>query len=163
VLYEIAVVAMTVLKRNPEEAEIAAALCAAGLIRAGVEPHFEALTGGVASDIWKIETGDRPIVVKRALPKLRVVTDWHAPVTRNAAEAAWFRAVRDIVPSAVPEVLFHSEQSGLFAMPYFPPEQYPVWKAELRDGNVDLEFAAEVGRTIAFIHAATMNSKTLAE
>jgi Ser/Thr protein kinase RdoA (MazF antagonist) len=48
-------------------------------------------------------------------------------------------------------------------MPYFPPERYPVWKVQLRDGRVDLGFAAQVGRTIGRIHAATMHDARLAE
>jgi 5-methylthioribose kinase len=145
------------------EAEIAAALGDAGLIPAGVRPRFVALTGGVASDIWKVEGGVRPLVVKRALGKLRVAAEWLAPVSRNAAEAQWFRSVKAIVPEAVPEILYHDPERGLFAMPYFPPERYPVWKALLRDGQVDVGFAAQVGRTIARIHAATMDDARLAQ
>jgi fructosamine-3-kinase len=145
------------------EAEIAAALAEAGLLPAGVRPRLVALTGGVASDIWKVEGAAQPFVVKRALAKLRVAAEWLVPVGRNAAEAAWFRAASAIVPEAVPEVLFHDRARGLFAMPYFPPERYPVWKAQLRDGQVDLGFAAQVGRTIARIHAATLDDARLAQ
>jgi aminoglycoside phosphotransferase (APT) family kinase protein len=144
------------------EAEIAAALAAAGLVPAGIRPRFVALTGGVASDIWKVEGVAQPLVVKRALPKLRVAAEWLAPVGRNASEAAWFRTVRAIVPEAVPEVLYHDPERGLFAMPYLPPERYPVWKAQLRDGEVDLAFAGQVGRTIARIHAGTIDDARLA-
>jgi aminoglycoside phosphotransferase (APT) family kinase protein len=145
------------------QAEIAAALGDAGLIPAGVRPRFIALTGGVASDIWKVEGGARPLVVKRALPKLRVAAEWLAPVGRNASEAQWFRTVTAIAPEAVPEILFHDPERGLFAMPYFPSECYPVWKVLLREGQIDLAFAAQVGRTIARIHAATMDDTGLAE
>ena len=31
-------------------------------------------------------------------------------------------------PHAVPRILGHDEASGLFAMEYLPPEDYPVWK-----------------------------------
>jgi fructosamine-3-kinase len=145
------------------QAEIAASLAAAGLLPAGATPRFVALTGGVASDIWKVEGGSRPFVVKRALPKLRVAAEWLAPIGRNASEAAWFETAKAIIPEAVPEILFHDPEHGLFAMPYFPPEGYPVWKAELREGQVDLDFAAQVGRAVARIHAATMDSAALAE
>ncbi len=145
------------------QAEVAAALAEAGLIPAGVRPRFVVLTGGVASDIWKVEGAARPLVVKRALAKLRVAAEWRAPVNRNASEAAWFQAARAIVPEAVPEVLFHDPGRGLFAMPYFPPERYPVWKALLRGGQADVGFAAQVGRTIARIHAATMDNARLAD
>jgi hypothetical protein len=144
-------------------ARIAAALRGAGLLAAGVAPRLVALTGGVASDIWKVEGTGVPVVVKRALPRLRVAAEWLAPVSRNAAEAAWFEAARTAVPEAVPEILLHDPGQGLFAMPYFPPERYPVWKAQLREGEADPAFAAQVGHVIARIHAATMHSAALAE
>src|SRR5688572_13478357 len=144
-------------------AGIAAALRAAGVLPPGATPRFVALTGGVASDIWKVEGGSRPIVVKRALSRLRVAAEWLAPIERNASEAAWFRAAKLVVPEAVPDILFHDPEHGLFAMPYFPPERYPVWKALLRDGEVDPGFAAQVGQAVARIHGATMHSAALAE
>src|SRR4051794_39124586 len=49
----------------------------------------EPLTGGVSSDIWRVDTGDGPICVKRALAKLRVAADWRAPIERNLYEARW--------------------------------------------------------------------------
>ena len=97
------------------------------------------------------------------MPKLRVTAEWRAPVGRNAAEADWFRVAKTIVPEAVPEVIFHDPQSGLFAMQYFAPENHPVWKAQLRDGHVEIGFAARVGASIGRIHAATMNDTVLAE
>jgi fructosamine-3-kinase len=144
-------------------ARIAAALRAAGLLAADAVPRLVALTGGVASDIWKVEGAKPPVVVKRALPRLRVAAEWLAPVSRNAAEAAWFEAARAVVPEAVPEVLLHDPEQGLFAMPYFPPERYPTWKAQLREGEADPALAAQVGGVIARIHAATMHSAALAE
>src|SRR5258708_7687311 len=68
-------------------------------------PRLTALTGGVSSDIWKIETGDRVFVVKRALGRLRVAQEWTAPVSRNASEVAWIRTAGSVVPDAVPRVL----------------------------------------------------------
>src|SRR6185436_4675573 len=52
---------------------------------------------------------------------------------------------------------------GWFAMEYLPPERYPVWKSQLRDGIVDPQVAAAVGRQLARIHAATARSDDIAE
>lgn len=143
-------------------ADMLASLRAAGLVRAGVEPRVTSLTGGVASDIWKVEGGREPFVIKRALPKLRVAADWRAPVSRNLSEVGWFTVAGTIVPGNVPSIVFHDPASGWFAMTYFPPEQYPVWKTQLRDGRVDLDFAAQVGDALARIHAATADDADLA-
>ncbi len=141
---------------------IEALLRKAGLVTAGVPVNFEPLTGGVASDIWRVDAGARSFAVKRALPKLRVAADWRAPVSRNAAEADWLRIAARIVPGHVPKILFHDPASGLFAMDFLPPADFPVWKAQLRDGQVDIAFAATVGRTLARIHAATSGDGEIA-
>jgi aminoglycoside phosphotransferase (APT) family kinase protein len=111
------------------------------------------LTGGVSSDIHLVEGGRRRFCVKRALAQLNVAVLWEAPVERNAAEAAWMRAVGEWLPHAVPMILGEDKRLGLFAMTYLPPEDNPVWKAELLRGAVDLEFAETVGRELALIHA----------
>ncbi|HEV2445620.1 MAG TPA: hypothetical protein VGS58_06850, partial [Candidatus Sulfopaludibacter sp.] len=89
-----------------------------GLIETGEPVRFIALPGGVSSDIFKIEAGDREFVVKRALPKLRVAGDWQAPTSRNRHEADWLATAGRILPGSVPRVLARDDDSGLFAMEY---------------------------------------------
>jgi len=135
----------------------------AGLITAGSAPRLTALAGGVASDIWKVETNERTFVVKRARARLRVAQEWVVPVSRNASEVAWMRVVGTIVPAAVPRILADDPSIGAFAMEFLDPADFPVWKAELAQGRVDVAFAARVGRTLAAIHAATAHSESIAQ
>jgi aminoglycoside phosphotransferase (APT) family kinase protein len=130
-----------------------------GLVRLGEQPVLRRLTGGVSSDIWLVEAGGRRFCVKRALPKLRVAADWYAPVERNANEWAWFDVVSGVLPEAVPKVL--ARGASVFAMEYLPEKQFANWKAELRDGIVDVSVAREVGRRLARIHSATSRMPNL--
>ena len=143
-------------------AAVAAFLRDAGLIAANEPARFIPLTGGVASDIWKVEAGGRSFAVKRALAKLRVARDWQVPVCRNVSEVDWLRAAGEVVPDAVPKVLAHDAAVGAFAMDYLDPTNHPVWKARLAAGEADAGFAGRVGRTIAAIHAATAHSQSIA-
>ena len=138
------------------------ALLRMGLVAPGAEPELERLTGGVSSDIWRVELADGPVCIKRALPKLRVKQDWHAPVGRNAAEVAWIRAAAAVVPDAVPELLGEDRAEGLFAMRYLDPADHPVWKRRLRDGAVDQGFAEQVADRLVRIHAATAHDAAVA-
>jgi aminoglycoside phosphotransferase (APT) family kinase protein len=142
---------------------IARDLAGLGLIETGEPVRFTALSGGVSSDIFKIEAGERVFVVKRALPKLRVAGDWQAPTSRNRHEADWLVTVGRILPGAVATLLARDDDSGLFAMEYLDPALFPVWKDELRDGQVDRDFAASVGCSLALIHAQTAGDRTVAE
>src|SRR5205823_7985012 len=118
----------------------------AGLLGGDGVPRLTTLIGGVASDIWKIETGDRVFVVKRARARLRVAQDWTVPVSRNASEVAWMRTAGAVAPTAVPRILADDPSLGAFAMEFLDPGDAPVWKSELAEGRVDVALAAEVGR-----------------
>jgi aminoglycoside phosphotransferase (APT) family kinase protein len=130
-------------------------------------PGAEVLSGGVSSDIWRVDLGSGPtgrsIVVKRALPRLRVAQLWEAPVERNAYERRWLEAANAIVPGVAPRVLAGGDEdagAGCFAMEYLP--RLPVWKAELRAGRADPVFAADVGRKLCAIHNATAHRADVA-
>jgi aminoglycoside phosphotransferase (APT) family kinase protein len=133
------------------------------LVPHDVTPDMTPLTGGVASDIWKVASNGQTFVVKRALSKLRVAADWQVPTSRNASEADWLRVAHAIAPHAAPRVIGEDRLSGLFAMTYMPREQYPVWKSELHAGRADIDFAAAVGRTIATIHSQTAGKEQIAK
>ncbi len=109
------------------------------------------LTGGVSSDIWRIDLPSGPICVKRALAKLRVAADWQAPVERNVFEARWMRHAGEFSP----RLLGQDEQSGTLAMEFLSPEDHPLWKNQLRDGIADAAFAARVAEALVTIHAQT--------
>ena len=109
------------------------------------------LTGGVSSDIWRIDLPSGPICVKRALAKLRVAADWHAPVERNLYEARWMRHAAGFAP----KLLGQDALSGTLAMEFLPPESYPLWKNQLRDGIADVGFASRVAEALVTIHAVS--------
>ena len=135
--------------------DILTALARLGLVNRGTGIRAAALPGGVSSDIWKIELGARTVCVKRALARLKVASDWRAPVERNAFEAAWIETAGRIVPQAVPRLLGHDPEAGLIAMEYLEPDAFPLWKEKLRQGRADPEDARNVAAAIAAIHAGT--------
>ena len=155
------------MRPAPEEtdalAPIRAALVAMGLIERESDAAMTPLAGGVSSDIWLVApVSGASFCVKRALARLKVAADWRAPVARNHAEAEWLRTIATLAPGAGPKVLGEDPALGLFAMEYLPPERFPVWKDQLRDGKAKHEFAEQVGATLARIHAATVDDAAIA-
>lgn len=142
--------------------KIHAALRRMGLIAAGERPPVTPLTGGVSSDIFRVDLAGGPICIKRALAQLRVAAAWYAPVERNAAEVAWMRTAGAFVPGAVPKILGQDRTGGMFAMAFLDPGDYPVWKDELRDGAIDPAAARDVGGRLARIQSAAARDVTLA-
>ena len=142
--------------------ELHDALVRMGLASAGQTLTLTALTGGVSSDIYRADLPSGAVCIKRALSKLRVESDWHAPTERNRYEVAYLRFASTVAPGAVPPVLAADELSLSFAMPYLAPERYPVWKSLLRDGRIDPGTATRVGQMLARIHAASAGRADLA-
>ncbi len=138
------------------------ALLRAGLIADPAEASFEALTGGVSSDIWKVTTPEGTFCIKRALARLKVAADWNAPVERNRYEVAWTRIAHGIVPGAVPEILHHDAAEMFCAMTYLSPDDHRLWKSDLRDGRAAAADATEIGRRLGRIHATTANNPQVA-
>lgn len=142
--------------------EIVAALRHMHLLDGGATASGERLTGGVSSDIWRIDLPTGPVCVKRALSRLRVAADWRAPVERNRYEAAWMRRANAAVSCAAPALLGQDEECNALAMEYLPPDNHPLWKTQLRGGYADPVFATQVAITLARIHGATATDPTVA-
>ncbi len=96
--------------------ELSASLRRIGLAKEEESISAIPLAGGVSSDIILVEVEGRRFCVKRALARLKVAALWEAPVSRNAAEAAWMCTVAHWLPHAVAGVRAEDPGAGLFAM-----------------------------------------------
>lgn len=125
--------------------------------------EIKPLTGGVSSDIVRIRLPDgREYCAKRALQKLKVATDWQAPLERNHYEVAWLRRANAIVPGAAPEVIGEDREHGIALLEYLPADDYLLWKSELLDSRADPSVPVAVANALGSIHAATLNDPTAA-
>ncbi len=141
---------------NPElPRDLRDAIESFGLLASGQPVTGEALSGGVSSDIWRVDLRSGPVCVKRALAQLRVAAEWRVPVERNANEADWIEIANQAVPGVAPELLARDAAHQAFAMRWLDPRTHPTWKDRLRQGDADPAFAHAVGARLARIHAAT--------
>jgi aminoglycoside phosphotransferase (APT) family kinase protein len=127
-----------------------------GGLSATEEASCQPLSGGVSSDIWLIDDGRQKVVLKRALPKLRVMDDWFADVSRNRHEQDFIDYVGRFLPGAVPRLLHRDPAAGFFVMEYLGQE-FANWKALLLARQVDSEHAREAARILATIHRHSWN------
>ncbi len=133
----------------------------AGLVARGDATIWAPLTGGVSSDIWRVDAGDKSWCVKRALAQLKVAAEWKAPVERNAFEWDYMQVASAIAPGHVPTPIAHDKARGLFAMAWLAPDQHRLWKSELLSGRVDVGDATAMGDLLGHIHAATARDPSL--
>ena len=140
---------------GPFQSELAHALARMGIVSAHTDVQLTPLTGGVSSEIFRVDLPAGRVCIKRALPKLKVAADWRVPVERYRSEVEWMRVAGAIASASVPRVLGEDRFTGCFAMEYLSPDDHPVWKDQLRAGVVELPTAVAVGGTLGRIHAAT--------
>ena len=133
-----------------------------GLASPGEVAHWEALSGGVSSEIWRVDLPGRRLCVKRALPRLKVSDVWEAPVSRNVFEWKWLQFAFQHEPDATPRPLAHDPEAGLFAMEFLEKERYSLWKERLLNGAVRPAFAGAVGAVLARLHNASANRSEVA-
>ena len=120
------------------------------------------LTGGVSSDIWRIETENGMVCAKRALSKLRVAADWYAPVERNLFEARWLQVAHQACPACAPELLGQHPELGVLVMQYLEPDHHGLWKQELLAGKADPQTAHAMGQVLSQIHSYAAKNSHLA-
>lgn len=113
------------------------------------------LTGGVASDIARVDLGSHNLCVKFALPKLKVAEDWHAPVHRNAAEYAWLQCAAAIAPECAIQLYGEVDTLHGFAMEFISGDDVYLWKSALLSQGPDHGEAASVGDVLGRIHASS--------
>lgn len=113
------------------------------------------LTGGVASDIARVDIGARQVCMKFALAKLKVAEEWRAPVARNAAEYAWLQAAAKILPESAVQLYGHSAWLQGFAMEFLDGDDIYLWKNALLEEAPDRGEAAQVGGMLGKVHAAS--------
>lgn len=111
--------------------------------------QYEALTGGVSSEIYKVSTNGSTFVVKRALKQLKVEAHWEADLSRNTFEVRYLNFVSSIIPDAVPRVIF--EGDGYFVMEYLGTG-FTNWKAALLKGELDPLVAERLGTMVGRVH-----------
>ncbi|MDR7158124.1 phosphotransferase [Arthrobacter sp. BE255] len=134
-----------------------------GLMQPAEAAILTPLTGGVSSDLCRVDLPGRTLCVKGALARLKVAYEWLAPTSRNRVEYDWLRFAGTVAPAQVPQVLAFDEQAGLFAMEFLAPEKYPVWKDKLLAGQVDPADAQAVGDLIGRLHAASAKDAVAAD
>jgi 5-methylthioribose kinase len=111
------------------------------------------LPGGVSCDVFiERDVDGREIVVKQALPKLKVAADWRANPARSTVEVRALQALGQLLgANIVPAVLWEDAVNHRFAMRRIDP-RLRNWKNDLMSGHVATITAARVGELLGLLH-----------
>jgi len=134
------------------------------MIECDESPTVSPLTGGVSSNIVRVDTRRGSFCLKQALPMLKVEKEWLAPVERVFVEIAWLQTAAAIAPGNIPRIIAVDKGTGSFLMEFLPPDQYTSWKASLLVGEVEPGIGAQLGSVLNLIHSRTAgNPEAIAE
>ncbi len=132
------------------------------LLPTGEEPEIRKLEGGVSNRTVLVNSSSRPpIVVKQALPKLRVAVDWYSPPDRSHREALgleWLR--RFAPPDSITPLLFEDRAAHLIGMALVP-EPHETWKSILLRGDVNREAIEQFAWMLAVIHRKSWQARNV--
>jgi tRNA A-37 threonylcarbamoyl transferase component Bud32 len=131
-----------------------------GVIPTAEGTKVEVLSGGVSADVVLVTSGGRRVVVKRALPRLRVAKEWVSSPSRVVLEAAALEAARGIRPKNVPAVLDLDEERLVLALECAPPDA-ANWKQQLLQGTIDPGIGGWLGSALADWHTKSAADREL--
>lgn len=111
------------------------------------------LSGGVSATVVAVRAPGTALVVKQALPQLRVADEWLAPPRRAATEASAMRLCAELTPGAVPAVLASEPSDHTLVLELV--EGRPNWQAEVSEARAHTFAGAWAGETLGVWHRAT--------
>jgi 5-methylthioribose kinase len=130
-----------------------------GVFESGVPVDVEELTGGVSSAVFRATAGSTSVVLKQALPQLRVAQVWKADTARSSVESAAAELLNTIVPGRVPKRVAADATRHLFVMEAIAADR--TWKDHLLAGDIDLGLAGSAGDLLGTIHRMTRDDPEL--
>jgi len=120
------------------------------------------LGGGVSNVVLSVAWRDERVVVKQSLPRLKVESEWFAPVDRILREARSIQLMNHLLPDAAPELVSADPERFVIAMTG-APSSWTDWKQCLMGGDVRSSVAAQLGTTLGELHARTSGGAGLHE
>jgi aminoglycoside phosphotransferase (APT) family kinase protein len=128
-------------------------LRATGRMGDGVAPVCRPLSGGVSNRVMLVElpSGER-WVLKQALARLRVASEWFSPPERVHREALGLRWLQHLTPAgSVVRFLWEDLQEHVLAMEAAPAD-HENWKTRLLRGEVEAHRVEAFGRLLGTLH-----------
>jgi 5-methylthioribose kinase len=118
----------------------------------------EELTGGVSNVVLAVKAGDKDLVLKQALPQLKVAAVWKADQRRAIVEANGMKLLHSITPESVPDLVDFDPEEFTLTMERLPRD-CTVWKSDLLEGIIKPSVGEDLGRILASWHNFGANSK----
>lgn len=123
-------------------------------------PTFRSLSGGVSNKTLLLtRSNGESWVIKQALSKLRVQSDWFSNPARIHVEANGLRHLPRVAPEGtITPLIFEDDAQSLLAMAAVP-QPHQNWKQRLLDGQVEPHYFWQFAEIIGSIHRESTKSR----
>ncbi|MEI6551768.1 MAG: aminoglycoside phosphotransferase family protein [Actinomycetes bacterium] len=133
------------------EDTVVAYLFEKGIFARDEEITVEVLTGGVSNTVLAISTASKNLVLKQALPALKVAELWEADPRRAIVEADALELFHSLNPEIVPKLVFVDPIRFVVIMERVSLTSR-VWKSDLLEGIYRPQVARTLGATLSQWH-----------
>jgi 5-methylthioribose kinase len=137
-------------------------LASRGLLDPAEPVSVAELGGGVSNVVLSVSTPAGEMLLKQALPRLRVADEWLAKRERAVTEAAALRLAASLTPRLVPTVLDVDPDACAMTIAHAPAAWRP-WKELLMAGRAEPAVAERLGSALAAWHRGTFRSEDVRE
>lgn len=115
--------------------------------------QVKALTGGVSNVVLAVSDETKSLVLKQALPQLKVKATWIVEQRRALVEARAIKALSAMTPLNVPELYDVDPERFILLIKNIP--NTTNWKEDLLAGNIYPEVASALGEILGIWHRAS--------
>lgn len=126
-------------------------LISRGLLKSPLGVVVEELSGGVSNIVLSVSNSEVDMVLKQALPELKVATRWVADQRRAIVEARAILLYNSISPKNVPGLIDSDPQNFTLVLER-APRSSQVWKTELLSGIVEPKIGFTLGQILSSWH-----------
>jgi hypothetical protein len=121
------------------------------IIRDGFPYALKYCQGGVSGTVVFVDTGEKPMIVKQALGRLKVKEDWFCDPSRMNNEQKSNEIYHRLVPLCAPEVYFYDEENCIYGREAAPAGSI-TWKEDLLGGLFDFMAAEQAMSSLVEVH-----------
>src|SRR5450830_1721782 len=114
-------------------------------------PVVEILTGGVSNVVLAISGEGKNLVLKQALPELKVKAKWVVDQRRALVESRAIGVLHALTPANVPELVDVDPERFIFILER-APQTTTNWKEDLLAGVIHPEIGGELGSILGRWH-----------
>lgn len=119
---------------------------------ADVRIHY--FPGGVSGTVAFASDGSRELIVKQALPFLKVAERWECDPSRMRIEYLALETYGKFVPQSVPRAVSFDDENFIMIREA-APEHWVMWKSHLLSGVLDFRIAEKAAASLLTVHNHT--------